>query len=106
MSWFNRHVHDWEETGRVRLAPVDMGAFSSQGEGTLTAAALWIEGKQERTSVHLQCRACGDVESRVLMGWAPPPSPDELAARDRRRDAARQQQERAAPNPLIPGWPE
>lgn len=70
MSWFKRsptHVHDWRETGRVKVPAIP---HPGRVEGYETVMKV-IEAMQDRTSIHLRCSTCGDVKCETLLGWMP-----------------------------------
>ena len=63
-----RHVHQWKETGRVRIPGVPSFVLTKY-EGPVGDFHEALEAMHDRTAVHLRC-ACGDMCSRTLDGWA------------------------------------
>ena len=67
IRWFTKHVHEWEETGRVHVSP-SLVEIDARGRQVIKFLSSMME---HRTSIHLRCRQCGDVCHRVLLGWSP-----------------------------------
>jgi hypothetical protein len=67
IGWFKRHVHEWEEIDRIHVSP---SATKIECSGDGEAVRLAMDTIEHRTSIHLRCKECGDVEHRILIGWA------------------------------------
>jgi hypothetical protein len=64
----SEHQHKWEETARIKLAPLHTGGIPNFPAGINHSVLMLVS---ERTAVHLKCSECGDVASRTLEGWDP-----------------------------------
>ena len=73
IGWWTRHVHDWEETARVKIPAVtSFKVTKMEGPPELLREALAM--MHDRTSLHLRCMTCGEVKSQVLDGWTDRPT--------------------------------
>lgn len=69
------HRHQWEETGRVKLAGIDratMGKMEGSESFIMELNRQAIAAMNDRTAIHLRCKTCGEPASRILDGWVEP----------------------------------